>query len=75
MKKRRFKVILEWDAEEKVFTVTVPALPGCATFGSTREEALESAQEAIQVTLEGLQATGQPIPENDVDVFIAEVVV
>lgn len=75
MKKRKFKVILEWDAEEKVFTVTVPALPGCATFGSTREEALESAHEAIQVTLEGLQATGQPIPENDVDVFIAEVVV
>lgn len=75
MKKRRFKVILEWDSEEKVFTVTVPALPGCATFGSTREEALERAQEAIQVTLEGLQATGQPIPENDVNVFIAEVVV
>ncbi|HBX22966.1 MAG TPA: type II toxin-antitoxin system HicB family antitoxin [Desulfotomaculum sp.] len=68
MKKRRFKVILEWVANEKVFTVEIPALPGCATYGSTREEALERAHEAISVTIEGLQATGQPIPDGDVDI-------
>ena len=75
MEKRRFKVILEWDASEKVFTVTIPALPGCATYGSTKEEAMKRAQEAISVTIEGLQSTGQPIPDGDVDITIDEVVV
>ncbi|MHB8984630.1 MAG: type II toxin-antitoxin system HicB family antitoxin [Eubacteriales bacterium] len=44
---RRFKVILVWDSEEKVYAVTVPALPGCVTQGKNREEALERVQEAI----------------------------
>jgi len=64
---RRFKVILEWDNEEKVYVVTVPGLPGCSSYGSTREEALRRIQEAIAVTLEGFEATGQPLPEGDVE--------
>ncbi|MGE5573910.1 MAG: type II toxin-antitoxin system HicB family antitoxin [Bacteroidota bacterium] len=71
---RRFKVVLEWDSEEEMYVATVPALPGCSSYGSTREEALERIQEAIGVTLEGLTATGQPLPKGDVDVSIAEVV-
>ncbi|MDK2931646.1 MAG: hypothetical protein PWR07_1777 [Bacillota bacterium] len=71
---RRFKVVLEWDSEEEMYVATVPALPGCSSYGSTREEALERIQEAIGVTLEGLRATGQPLPKGDVDVSIAEVV-
>lgn len=71
---RRFKVVLEWDSEEEMYVATVPALPGCSSYGSTREEALERIQEAIGVTLEGLGATGQPLPKGDVDVSIAEVV-
>ncbi|MFZ5591825.1 MAG: type II toxin-antitoxin system HicB family antitoxin [Bacillota bacterium] len=71
---RRFKVILEWDKEAKVYVVTVPALPGCSTFGRSREEALEMAKDAIQVTLEGLKAIGQPVPTEDKDVSLAEVV-
>ncbi len=72
---RRFKVVLTWDKEDKVYVATVPAIPGCSTFGDTKEEALVMAEDAIKVTLEGLAATGQPIPESDVDVSIAEVVV
>ncbi|MTI86274.1 MAG: type II toxin-antitoxin system HicB family antitoxin [Firmicutes bacterium] len=72
---RRFKVILEWDSEEQVFTVTVPALPGCSTYGNTRGEALKRAQEAISVTLDGLKGTGQPIPDGDIDVSVEEVIV
>ena len=70
---RRFKVVLEWDNEENVYVVTVPLLPGCVTQGHTKEEALKRVEEAISVTLAGLEATGQPIPEGDVD--IAEVMV
>ncbi|MCG0278527.1 MAG: type II toxin-antitoxin system HicB family antitoxin [Thermanaeromonas sp.] len=71
----RFKVVLEWDEETGVYVATVPALPGCATQGKTREEALERVKEAIAVTVEGLKTTGQPVPSGDVDISIAEVVI
>jgi antitoxin HicB len=34
------------------FTVTVPALPGCITFGETLFKAKEMAKEAIELYLE-----------------------
>ena len=37
------------------FTVTVPALPGCVTYGENTEEAVDNAQEAIALYLEELQ--------------------
>ena len=40
--------------EEGGYTVIVPALPGCITFGETIEEALQMAKEAIQLYLEEL---------------------
>ncbi len=70
---RKFKVILEWDSEGKAFNVTVPALPGCNTYGKTREEALERSQEAITGFIEALEIANLPIPESDVEV--AEVTV
>jgi predicted RNase H-like HicB family nuclease len=57
----KFRVRIEID-EDGVFVAEVPALPGCVTQGSTREEAVENAQEAIAVYLESLKAHGEPIP-------------
>ena len=49
------------------YTVTVPALPGCVTFGATIEQAVEMAGEAIQLYLESLADHGEEIPmEKDV---------
>jgi predicted RNase H-like HicB family nuclease len=59
---RGFKVILEWDREGNAYHVSVPALPGCFTYGRTREEALQRAKEAIQGHLKGLKLIGEPIP-------------
>ena len=39
----------------------VPDLPGCIAVGETREEALASIHEAIELHLEGLKDDGQPI--------------
>lgn len=64
---RRFKVILEWDEETKVYAVTVPQLPGCVTQGKTREEALERIQEAIAGHIEALKLIGEPVPQGDVE--------
>lgn len=73
MSTRKFKVILEWDSEGAVFNVSVPALPGCNTYGKTRDEALERSQEAIAGFIEALEIAKMPLPQSDVEV--AEVVV
>lgn len=70
---RSFKVILEWDPEGLAYHVYVPALPGCVSFGSTREEALERIQEAIQGFLEVLETEGLAIPESDVEVLEVQI--
>ncbi len=43
------------------FTVTVPALPGCITYGSDIEEAKRMVKDAIQVYLESLRKHSEPI--------------
>jgi antitoxin HicB len=55
-----YRVILKPEPEGG-FTVTVPALPGCITFGKNLEEAKEMVKDAIQVYLESLQKHSEPI--------------
>jgi antitoxin HicB len=59
---RRYHVVLHRDDEEGVWWLTVPALPGCFTQGSSVEETLERAGEAIAGHLETLQELGQSAP-------------
>jgi predicted RNase H-like HicB family nuclease len=42
-----------------------PALPGCATWGATYEEAVNNAREALAVYLESLDVLGKPLPATD----------
>ncbi len=44
------------------YTVTVPSLPGCVTYGEDLNEAMAMAQEAIELYLESLTAHSEPIP-------------
>ena len=60
---KRYTIVLEPNYPEEGYTVRVPALPGCITYGRSREEALERAKEAIEGFIEGLQKAGEPIPE------------
>ena len=59
----RYTIILEPNYPEEGYTIRVPALPGCITYGKTREEALARAKEAIAGFIEGLEKAGEPIPE------------
>ncbi len=53
--------------EEGDYTVIVPALPGCVTFGDTVEEAIAMAKEAIEGYIETLIDLGKDVPTgNDV---------
>lgn len=54
-KKHTYKIHLEPEPDGG-FTVTVPALPGCVTYGEDYEQALEKAQECIEGFLETLIA-------------------
>jgi antitoxin HicB len=54
------------DSSEPGYTVTVPALTGCVTEGTTFEEAVAMAREAIAVHLDGLRQDGEPIPADPV---------
>ncbi|KPQ29096.1 MAG: hypothetical protein HLUCCX14_07420 [Marinobacter excellens HL-55] len=57
----RFPVALHTD-DGKQFGVTVPDIPGCFSAGSSEDEALDNAREAIQGHLELLAEMGQEIP-------------
>lgn len=57
-----YPVVLHKDRTSD-FGVTVPDLPGCFSAGSSVDEALALAKEAIELHLEGLIDDGLPIPE------------
>ena len=59
----KYTIILEPNYPEKGYTVRVPALPDCITYGRTRKEALARAKEAIEGFIEGLEKAGEPVPE------------
>ena len=60
---REFPVILMWDSADNIWNVSVPAIPGCFTWGVTLDEALRHAEEAIDLNLEDIESRGEVIPE------------
>jgi predicted RNase H-like HicB family nuclease len=47
------------------YTVVVPLLPGCISYGETIEEATANVREAIQSHLENLAAHNEPVPREN----------
>jgi predicted RNase H-like HicB family nuclease len=62
MNVRTYTIVVEAD-EDGSFYVTVPALPGCFTQGSSLEECQQRAVEAIETHIAGLVADGDTVPE------------
>lgn len=58
----KYEVVVYWSADDEAFVAEVPELPGCAAHGSTPEEALREAQEAITLWLDTAREFGDPIP-------------
>ena len=63
MKSRTYKILLNKEPEGG-YTVNVPALPGCITFGKTVDEAIEHAKEAIALYIESLVAHNEPVTDD-----------
>lgn len=47
------------------YTVTVPSLPGCITYGENVDEAITNAREAIELYIESLKEHGEDIPTEE----------
>jgi antitoxin HicB len=58
-----YKILLRKEPEGK-YTVTVPALPGCITYGENIDHALDMAKEAIELYIAELKEKGVAIPDD-----------
>lgn len=58
-----YKIRLQKE-EEGGFTVSVPTLPGCITYGEDVYEAILMAKEAIGLYIEELQQRGEVVPDD-----------
>jgi predicted RNase H-like HicB family nuclease len=54
---------LLWSKEDEGFIATCPDFPSLSAFGETPEEALTEAKVALELFIESLQASGDPLPE------------
>jgi len=63
MKNLNYRIILRPEPEGG-FTVSVPALPGCITWGATLEEASRMAEDAIQAYLASVAKHGEVIQDD-----------
>jgi predicted RNase H-like HicB family nuclease len=59
----KYEIIIYWSQEDKAFIAEVPELPGCASDGSTYEEALANVDLVIREWIETAVELGRPIPE------------
>ena len=59
-----YRILLKKELEGG-YTVTVPSLPGCVTYGKSIEDAIKMAKEAIELYLESLKSHHEEIPTED----------
>ena len=58
----KYEIILYWSDEDQSFIAEVPELPGCASDGSTRQEALANVEIVIDEWIETAMELKRPIP-------------
>jgi len=63
MKRLSYRILLRPEPEGG-YTVIIPSLPGCITYGKNIEEAKKMALDAIRAYLESLKKHGEPIPDD-----------
>ncbi len=59
----KYETILYWSKEDSAFIAEVPELAGCMAHGTSQEQALANANEAIGLWLDTAKEFGDPIPE------------
>ena len=52
------------EEEDGQWSAGVPALPGCATWGETKEEALRNLRDAVEAYLRDVERAGAELPSS-----------
>lgn len=64
MKVLNYRILLKKEPEGG-YTVTVPSLPECVTYGKNVDDAIKMAKEAIELCIETLKSHRESIPIED----------
>lgn len=64
----KLRIVLEYDDDTQAWSAVCPELPGCASAGDTKEQAIENIREAIEVYL----SPDEPVPQ---DAMVVELTV
>ena len=56
-----YTVIYQWAGRN--YSASVPDLPGCVACGDTMDETQQFIKEAIELHIDALKESGQPVPE------------
>jgi predicted RNase H-like HicB family nuclease len=59
----KYEIVIYWSREDDCFVAEVPELPLIKAHGDTQNEALENAQQAIELWIEVATKEGIQIPE------------
>ncbi|GAB4538513.1 MAG: hypothetical protein Tsb0014_28220 [Pleurocapsa sp.] len=61
---RNYSMIIQWSENDNCFVVTLPEWGElCHTYGDTYEEALNNAQEVLDLMIQSSLEEGQSLPE------------
>ena len=64
MRLLNYRILLRKEPEGG-YSVIVPSLPGCITFGESIDKAIKMAKEAIELYIESLKKHGEKIPTEE----------
>jgi predicted RNase H-like HicB family nuclease len=63
----RYSILIQWSDEDQKYIASLPEFgPYARTHGRSHQEALEMAQEVLEMMIESYQETGKPLPEPQV---------
>ncbi len=68
----KYGIILYWSNEDGAFVAEVPELPGCMVHGDSQEDALERANEAMQLWIDTARGHGDPVPQPKAAAFVGD---
>ncbi len=67
-------IVFEFQSEaEGGYTISVPSLPGCVSYGETFEKAMEMIKDAMESWLAVAREEGVPIPEQFESIKVAAI--
>jgi predicted RNase H-like HicB family nuclease len=62
VKANSYEMIIWWSVEDEAYIVDVPELSGCMAHGTTRQEAIKSAEEAIKFWIKTAEEDDLEVP-------------